>query len=54
MMTHHEVLATIMREKLVAILRGVPMGRLEASSARSCAAACGFWSSRLTTAARRA
>lgn len=29
MMTHHDVLATIMREKLVAILRGVPMGRLE-------------------------
>ena len=29
MMTHHDVLETIKREKLVAILRGVPMERLE-------------------------
>ena len=28
-MTHHDVLETIKREKLVAILRGVPMERLE-------------------------
>ena len=38
-MTHEQVLARIREEKLVAILRGVPMDRIDGVSARWCAAA---------------